>query len=324
MKMCRPAWLSPRLPGVALALRLAGLGALAGLAGSSPARAAGENEAPIVVALDPGHGGTNLGAAGPVDGLYEKNVTLALAERVRALLEAPAAQQASEGGQPRFRVVLCRAADRLVTIRARARCAEESGARLFLSLHANAVPAGVPPGSQHGYEVFVLGPREIEDDAALAALRAPDDAEAAWRAHVVRAAGEQAVSLAHLVDEALARALGADARRGVKQAGAALDVLRGADTPAALIEVGFLDNPDEGARLASASGREPMARALADAIRAFTAADGAGGPPSPPGRDPRASSRPGAPSSRTHVKARLQAEAGATDGAAAFHGRKAR
>lgn len=313
MKIRRSAWL-PHRPS-----RWPALGLAFGLAIAGRASASEPDRAAFVVALDPGHGGTNLGASSPTPGVYEKNITLALAQRVRALLEAPEADPAHD---PRFRVVMCRADDRLVAIRARARCAEQSGARLFLSLHTNAVPAGVTPGSQHGFEVFVLGPREIEDDAALAVLRAHDDGEAAWQSHVVRASGERALSLAHAVDEALSRELGARARRGVKQSGAALDVLRGAGTPAALVEVGFLDDPEEGARLASASGREPIARALASAIRSFAepATDQASSyrtdrpdtpAPSHAGRltAPR---RPDAPSSAAHVQARLQAHADAT------------
>jgi N-acetylmuramoyl-L-alanine amidase len=242
---------------------------------------------PLVVALDPGHGGTNLGASGLGRGIFEKNVTLALADRIRVLLEG--------SSEPRISVVLCRESDLMVPIRARARCAEDAGARLFISLHANAVPAGVRPGSQHGFEVFVLGPREVEDDATLATLargrergrfektssaraqeRPPssvasqkDDAEAAWAAHEVRAAAEQSIVLARAIADALTDTLGENARRGIKQSGAALDVLRGTGTPAALVEVGFLDHPEEGARLATFPGREPVAQALAAAIRAY-------------------------------------------------------
>ena len=111
------------------------------------------------------------GATGPGHGVYEKNVTLALAGRIRDLLMTGAASS------PPITVVLCRETDTLVPIRARARCARESGARLFLSLHANAVPTGIPRGTQHGFEVFVLGPHEVEDDAALAELAERDDAE---------------------------------------------------------------------------------------------------------------------------------------------------
>jgi N-acetylmuramoyl-L-alanine amidase len=238
-------------------------------------------DVPIVVALDPGHGGTNLGASGPQRGVYEKAVTLALAERIRDLLEDRSgrptkedeADQAHAPRRARFAVVLCRLTDQLVPIRARARCADESGARLFVSLHTNAVPAGVSPGTQHGFEVFVLGPREIEDDAALAALGARDAAEAVWRAHQARTAGERSIGLARALADELTRALGADARRGIKQSGAALDVLRGTRTPAALVEVGFLDHPEEGARLATPAGREPIAQALAAAIRTYSTHD---------------------------------------------------
>ncbi len=254
---------------------------LAGLVLGTPGAGHGEpaaGDVPIVVALDPGHGGTNLGASGPQRGVYEKAVTLALAERIRDLLEDRSgrptkedeADQAHAPRGARFAVVLCRLTDQLVPIRARARCAEESGARLFVSLHTNAVPAGVSPGTQHGFEVFVLGPREIEDDAALAALGAGDDSEAVWRAHQARTAGERSIGLARALADELTRALGADARRGIKQSGAALDVLRGTRTPAALVEVGFLDHPEEGARLATPAGREPIAQALAAAIRSYS------------------------------------------------------
>ncbi|HEX2661091.1 MAG TPA: N-acetylmuramoyl-L-alanine amidase [Polyangia bacterium] len=248
--------------------------------------AAAESPAePVVVAIDPGHGGTNLGASGPGRGVHEKVVTLALAERVRALLTDEA-----QGPAPRVSVVLCRTTDDFVPIRARSRCAREAGARLFLSLHANAVPVGVTPGTKRGFEVFVLGPREIEDDAALAALSETDEVAAVWRAHAVRASGEASIALAQTVAEHLTEALGADANRGVKQSGAALDVLRGVETAAALVEIGFLDHPEEGGRLANASSREPIARALAAGIQQF-ARSYAGSQPMPRGRAPSAHQR---------------------------------
>ncbi|MBC8134090.1 MAG: N-acetylmuramoyl-L-alanine amidase [Deltaproteobacteria bacterium] len=154
-------------------------------------------------------------------------------------------------------------------IRARARCAAESGAGAFVSLHTNAVPAGVRPGSQRGFEVFVLGPREVEDDATLASLRHKDDADAVWAAHEVRAAAEQSIDLAGVIVQALTQALGKPASRGIKQSGAALDVLRESGTAAALVEVGFLDHPQDGPHLATPEGREPIARAIASAIRTY-------------------------------------------------------
>ena len=221
-----------------------------------------------VVAIDPGHGGTNLGAPGLAPGLFEKTVTLALARRIRELLTTNSAG-GSDSAPAALSVVLCRDADTLVPIRARARCAAESGARLFLSLHANAVPSGVAPGSRRGFEVFVLGPGEVDDDAAVASLGAADPANAAWAAHEVRAAAEQSVALARAVAEHLAPVVEPSTRNAVRQSGAALDVLRGARAPAVLVEVGFMDHSEEGARLATPAGREPVARALADAVRDF-------------------------------------------------------
>ena len=251
---------------------------LSGATFAAQSSATASPEFPVTVAIDPGHGGTNLGATGPGPGSYEKNVTLALAARIRDLLMTSAAPS------PPITVVLCRDADLLVPIRARARCARESGARLFLSLHTNAVPNGVPRGSLRGFEVFVLGPREVEDDAALAELSEPDDPSAVWAAHEVRAAAERSVVLGRMVSDHLTRDLGAVPRRGMRQSGAALDVLRGSGIPAALVEVGFLDHPEEGAKLASSAGREPIAQALVAAIREYVHADTRTAPDSIPTR----------------------------------------
>jgi len=263
---------SRSLPRRDLVLWAAVLGALASTAASAATGNASDRPEPVVVAIDPGHGGTNLGASGPGRGVHEKVITLALAERVRILLTDGGDEGTSlpgASGAPPVTVVLCRTSDDFVPIRARARCARESGARLFLSLHANAVPAGVAPGSKRGFEVFVLGPREIEDDAALAALSESQEGAAIWKAHGIRASGEASIALARIVSARLTEALGADANRGVKQSGAALDVLRGVGAAAALVEIGFLDHPEEGAQLASAAAREPIARALAAGIQDY-------------------------------------------------------
>jgi N-acetylmuramoyl-L-alanine amidase len=214
----------------------------------------------FVVALDAGHGGSNLGAVAE-GGLLEKDVTLALARRVGARLE--------RAGD--VRVVMCRDRDVLVPIRARSRCAAAAGADLFLSLHANATPPGVAPGSQRGFELYVLPPEDIEDDATLAALGAPG-AAGVWASHVVRASASRSVAAARAVDRRLREALGGGLARGIRQTGAALDVLRGAGVPAVLVEVGFLDNPLDRPVLSSAAGRERVAEALADAVLDFRAA----------------------------------------------------
>jgi N-acetylmuramoyl-L-alanine amidase len=237
-------------------VRTAALAALAlGLVAAPVAAASPPAPAAFVVALDPGHGGSNLGAADGT-GLVEKDVTLVLARRVRALL----------AGTPTVRVVLCRETDALVPIRARARCAAEARADLFVSLHANAAPAGVAPGSQRGFELYVLPPEDVADDAALAALAAPTAAEGAWRAHVAHASIERAISAARALEARLKDALAPSLARGIRQGGAALDVLRGANAPAVLVEVGFLDHAQDRATLGSSAGVDKIARALAAGV----------------------------------------------------------
>ena len=221
-----------------------------------------------MIAIDAGHGGSNLGAAGiTIEGsgpdagrtIFEKQITLALARRLRSQLAA----------RSEYRVVLCRDDDVMLPIRARARCAEQARADLFISLHANASPPGVVRGTRRGFEVYVLSPQERQDDAALAGARAADPGDAVWATHEVLALAERSILAARLIAARLGQGLGRDASRGVRQAGASLDVLRGAGAPSALVEVGFIDHPAEGQWLASADGQDVIAAALAAAISDF-------------------------------------------------------
>lgn len=213
------------------------------------------SEPPFVVALDPGHGGTNLGAPGQCLGLYEKRVTLEIARRVRRRLS----------GERGLKVVLCRDSDVLVPVRARVRCANESGARLFLSLHANASQEATR-GAQRGFEIYVAPATDVAKDVAAEVIKAPRAADAAWAAHRRRTTAAEALAAARRLEWQLADVLGAEHDRGIKQTGAFLDVLQGLTMPAVLVEVGFLDHEEEGAQLATEEGWERVAGALAKAI----------------------------------------------------------
>jgi len=127
----------------------------------------GAEGVPFTVALDPGHGGSNRGAPTKQAEYYEKHLTLALAKRVQRAL----------AGEKDIKVVLCRERDVLVPIRARVRCANQAKARLFLSLHANAAGVGDPPGSQRGFELFVLPVEEVDREVARVTLLAKGDSE---------------------------------------------------------------------------------------------------------------------------------------------------
>ena len=218
--------------------------------------AAASGSPAFVVALDPGHGGSNRGAPTANPEQYEKHLTLDIARLVQRRLQ----------GEPGLKIVLCRTSDLLIPIRARTRCANQAGARLFLSIHANAASAEQGPGSQRGFEIYVLPTADVDQEVARASLLAEDDAQAAWAAYRVRTAAADSLAAARRIRWRLADALGSDRDRGIKQAGATLDVLQGLDMPAVLVEVGFLDHAEEGPFLLSPEGKKTVAGALAGAI----------------------------------------------------------
>jgi N-acetylmuramoyl-L-alanine amidase len=222
-----------------------------------PAAGVDERSGPLVV-LDPGHGGSNPGARGAVDGVHEKQVTLALAERVAARLEARGIE-----------VHLTRDRDRTMTLRQRVADANQRAADLFVSIHANASPAR----TQRGFETFVLTPGGVDVDGR--ALRAEtgtprgelDAATALVLDDVERGAAQwEAAELAATVQDRLRAVRGDGGDRGVRQD--AHHVLLGATMPAVLVEVGFVDHPIEGRELADPAVQDEIAGALADAIAA--------------------------------------------------------
>ena len=93
----------------------------------------------VVVAIDAGHGGRDPGAIGP-SGLKEKNVTIAIARRLQAMLDA----------DPQFKPVLTRNGDYFISVMGRSDVARKQGANVLVSIHADAAPnrsaSGLPFG----------------------------------------------------------------------------------------------------------------------------------------------------------------------------------
>ncbi|HEX7506948.1 MAG TPA: N-acetylmuramoyl-L-alanine amidase [Polyangia bacterium] len=210
----------------------------------------------FTVVIDPGHGGSNRGAPTKQPDTFEKHVTLAIAKRVQRILAV----------EKNLKVVLCRSTDVFLPMRARVRCGNQAGARLFISLHANAAGPAEEPGSQKGFEIYLLPVGEVDKEVARVALLAPDDSEAAWAGHQVRTAAAQSLAAARRIEWRLADTLGRERNRGIKQEGATLDVLQGLDMPAVLVEIGFLDHAEDGPYLLSEEGQRTIATALAGAI----------------------------------------------------------
>ena len=246
-----------RPPPLAAALVSWGIAASAALASPSTASGPGGSPRgrPPVVVLDPGHGGSNPGAAGTT-GLREKQLSLTLATAVADRLR-------SRG----IAVVLTRTTDRTMTLRQRVALADQARADLFVSIHANASPTR----TQRGYETYVLTPRGIDVDGR--ALRSDTttprpgvDPDAALVLDDVERGASQgeAADLAARLQRALRDRRGGDGDRGVRQD--AQHVLLGATMPAVLVEVGFIDHPIEGRQLAEPAVQAQLADAIAEAI----------------------------------------------------------
>ena len=219
---------------------------------SLAARAAGKK----LVALDPGHGGSNTGAKSVVAGVYEKHLTMLLAREVAKRLEERGVE-----------VRLVRELDEYVSLRERVERANQVRADLFVSIHCNASDAR----SQRGFETWILTPRAVDIDGRALRGETPSprpgaDAETARMLDDVERGMNQdgAASLAAAIQRELAGRRGRGGDRGVRQS--SMDVLLGANMPAALVEVGFIDHPIEGHELLEPEVQSDIADAIAAGI----------------------------------------------------------
>jgi N-acetylmuramoyl-L-alanine amidase len=214
-----------------------------------------------VVAIDPGHGGAQQGARG-VCGIHEKDVTLSIGKELALVLEASGRADA----------VLSRTNDEDVALEERAARAHRAGATLLVSIHANAGPSP----SSHGVETFFVSHRAadrrhhdlvLRENDGRPADRGPTDGTLGLILHSLQRSvilGESQ-QLAIRLHETLHERLSSRAR-GVMQA--PFIVLRDAKMAAVLVEVGFLTNADECAKLAALDYQRGVAGALAAGVLA--------------------------------------------------------
>jgi N-acetylmuramoyl-L-alanine amidase len=213
------------------------------------------------IVLDPGHGGTELGAQG-LKGTTEKAIALLVARRLRGLLEARLGA----------RVLLTRDDDREVGLDERAAFANNSKADIFVSLHANAAPSAIARGVEVLYADMGQEGEDQERAANASAVTLPVLGGGTRLLELVRWDLAQAphvaqsAALAAALDEALRQQLPMGAR-GVRQL--PLRVLSGVNMPAALVEIGYLTNTDEEARATRDGHQDLLARGIADGLAQF-------------------------------------------------------
>jgi N-acetylmuramoyl-L-alanine amidase len=221
-----------------------------------------------LVLVDPGHGGYDPGTSGAA-GTLEKDVTLASALALKAVLE--------EAG--RYRVELSRSGDQYVSLADRVRLAQELGASLVLSMHANEVS----DPSVRGASVYTLA--KSASDAETAALADRENGQipghGGHSGHVAPEVSEILASLAaretRVASTRIAHQLVHDFSHRLPmlpgpERHANFVVLHAADIPSVLIEMGFLSNAEDEAALNDPDHRALIARAMTRAVDAWFAA----------------------------------------------------
>ena len=222
----------------------------------------------ITVAIDPGHGGEDPGAIGP-RGTYEKHVVLAIAKKLKTMVDAA----------PNMRAMLTRDDDYFVPLRERVHKARRVEADLFISIHADAFREARARGSS----VFALS----ESGATSAAAR--------WLAQKENASDliggvdldrRDRLLARTLLDLSQTAQISDSLRVGrhvldhmgthntlhkptVEQASFA--VLKAPDIPSILVETAFISNPDEELKLRSSAHQQKFAASILEGIKRYFA-----------------------------------------------------
>lgn len=211
------------------------------------------------IVIDPGHGGEDGGARG-TNGSLEKDLTLAVARRLKAVIETRLG----------IRVLLTREDDRSVPLGDRTALANTNKADVFVSLHVNASVRGSASGASIFCSAF---DREAEEVApGIASERLPafgggsrDIEMVPWDLAQIRHVDDSA-ELARLLDQQFT---GRVPLAGHAIERALLPVLESANMPAVLIEMGFLSNVDQEARLATPEFQSVFVQAVFDTLVKF-------------------------------------------------------
>jgi N-acetylmuramoyl-L-alanine amidase len=228
-----------------------------------PRRAAEPRTRPLLIALDPGHGGEDPGATGR-GGTREKDVVLSIARTLKKMIDA----------QPNMRAYLTRDNDFFVPLHVRVQKARRVKADLFISIHAD---AWIKP-SARGSSVFALSQHGATSAAARIMAKRENDADLIGGVNLGTHDKQVAQVLLDLsttaqINDSIRvgeRVLGEIAKintlhkKRVERAGFA--VLKAPDIPSILVETAFISNPDEERRLRSPKYQRQIAEALLSGI----------------------------------------------------------
>lgn len=218
----------------------------------------------FVIAIDPGHGGRDPGAIGK-KGTREKDVTLAVAKKLRALINRA----------PGYRAVLTRDGDRFVVLRNRVKKAREAKADIFVSVHADSFHSP----NVKGASVYALSLSGASSEAArwIAAKEnasdllggiSLDDKDDLIASVLLDLSQTATIQDSLELGSDVLKHMGKVSRLNnskVQQAGFA--VLKAPDMPSILIETAFLSNPAEERKLRTSKHQHKLANAVFSGIK---------------------------------------------------------
>jgi N-acetylmuramoyl-L-alanine amidase len=212
---------------------------------------------PPLVVVDAGHGGAQDGAVG-VCGVKEKDVTLAIASEITRILKASGQVRAS----------LTRVDDATLDLKDRAKIANDRGADLFVSIHANSGPQPKTRGVETYFLSTTAHDRRIQklvsrENEGLADLPTMSDDQRILAGMRLGASQDESERFATRVHDTLSRTIEVRGR-GVMQA--PFYVLLASRMPSVLVEVGFLTNAEECVELGTVKRQSRIAEAVASAI----------------------------------------------------------
>lgn len=239
-------------------------------ASSTPKNRVRETNRDIVIAIDAGHGGEDPGSIGP-SGVYEKDITLKIATRLKHLINA-------EKG---MRATMVRSGDYYVNLNSRSARARKNKADFLVSIHADAFTSPQPRGAS----VWVLSLRRANSEIGKWIEDREKHSELlGGAADVINNTASEKYLAQALLDMSMDHSM----KTGFKVAeitlgemkkvaklhkrypqAASLAVLKSPDIPSILVETGFISNPTEERLLQTASHQQKLATAVFRAIKSY-------------------------------------------------------
>jgi N-acetylmuramoyl-L-alanine amidase len=255
------------------AARNAVLASAAANAAANPAPAKGaidKNASLPLIVIDPGHGGVDSGAI--VNGLVEKDIVFDFAKALAAKLSASG----------RYKVVMTRESDVFLSLSDRVRIAQDSGAALFVSIHADTVNdaasvsgATVYTVSDHATDAEAERTAEKENQADAVAGVAGNEQANGVSDILADLTRQETRVYSHVFARTLVNYWKVAGRLNKNpERAAGFRVLKAPDVPSVLIELGYLSNAKDAASLVSPEWRDATSARLAAAIDAYFAVRG--------------------------------------------------